>query len=85
MRNKTLSQNEWTYVSTVLITPEMQEPRRILKNCTVLRTEATEKSSIVRYVVVSSSSRQHPYLQIVGSKAGILYTLIESWSLDGEL
>lgn len=84
MKNKTLSQNEWTYVSTVLITPEMQEPRRSLKNSTVLHTEVTEKSSIVRYVVVSSNSKQHPYLRIVGPKAGMLFTLIESWSLDGE-
>ena len=85
MRNKTLSQNEWTFVSTVLITPEMQEPRRSLKNCTMLHTEAIEKSSIVRYVVVSSSLKQPLYLQIAGLKAGILYTLTESWNLNGML
>ncbi len=85
MKNKTLSQNEWTFVSTVLITPEMQEPRRSLKNCTMLHTEAIEKNSTVRYVVASSSLKQPPYLRIAGLKAGMLCILIESWNLNGTL
>ena len=85
MTNRTLSQTEWTYVSTVLITPEMQGSRQSSKNFMAHHTGASDLNSTVRYVVASSSLKQLPYLRIVGLKAGMLLTLIESWNLNGEL
>jgi len=85
MTVKTLSQTEWTFVSTVLTTPEMQPNLWNTENCSVTLTEQVEESSTVRYVAAFSKSKQPLYLPIADLSPGTLVTLKEHLILSGEL
>jgi hypothetical protein len=65
MKNRTLSQSEWTFVSLV---PTIQQTQSLLPNMYNLRASTTrlvETNFTVRFVAASVPTKQHLYLRIV--------------------
>jgi hypothetical protein len=64
MRNKSLSQTEWTFV---LIVPTIQETQSLLPsmyNSQASTTALTETNFTVHFVAASLPTKRHLYLQI---------------------
>jgi hypothetical protein len=64
MKNRTLSQTEWTFV---LIVPTIQETQSLLPNMynsQASTTALTETNFTVRFVAASVPTKRHLYLQI---------------------
>jgi hypothetical protein len=65
MKNRTLSQTEWTFV---LIVPTIQETQSLLPsmyNSQASTTALTETNFTVHFVAASLPTKRHLYLQIV--------------------
>jgi hypothetical protein len=65
MKNRTLSQTEWTFA---LIVPTIQETQSLLPsmyNSQASTTALTEVNFTVRFVAASVPTKRHLYLQIV--------------------
>jgi hypothetical protein len=65
MKNRTLSQTEWTFV---LIVPTIQETQSLLPsmyNSQASTTAPVETNFTVRFVAASVPTKRHLYLQIV--------------------
>lgn len=65
MKNETLSQTEWIFVTSVPTIQETQSLPLSSYNSRANTTALTDQSFTVRFVVVSAPSKQLPYLQIV--------------------
>ena len=64
MTNKLLLPKGWKYVSSVLITQLMLESLLNMQNLQASTTTHPELKITVRFVAASSTSKQHPFLQI---------------------
>lgn len=65
MKNRTLSQNEWTFVSSV---PTIQQTQYLPQSTYNLRASTTalvDQSFTVHFVDASVPTKQHLYLRIV--------------------
>jgi hypothetical protein len=65
MKNRTLSQTEWTFVTLV---PTIQETQSLLPsmyNSQASTTALTETNFTVHFVAASLPTKRHLYLQIV--------------------
>jgi hypothetical protein len=65
MKNRTLSQREWIFVSSV---PTIQQTQSLPLSTYNLRANTTApqgQNYTVRFVVASAPTKQHPYLRIV--------------------
>jgi len=65
MKNRTLSQTEWTFVSIVPTIQEMQSLLPSMYNLQASTTAPTETTFTVHFVAASVPSKRHLYLRIV--------------------